>query len=187
LPCELLAGRVVMRREGRFLRGWFGHRSTLPARHHAANRQELARWRVCRRRKERSVIRSGLRRLWGAPVWNWRDAFHLFFPFRSSPLAGPLTNMVAIPFARHTKPAQCDVSCRTRPAASISTMAPSGILKSTSGVQLQRPPRRMPQPLRWTIDACEYAVQGHSRCARSIRVMNSRGTCRCALVFSWMR
>jgi hypothetical protein len=73
------AGRVVKRREDRFLRGWFGHRSTLPARSHAANRQELARWRVCRRRKERSVIRSGLRRLWGALVWNWRDAFHSFF------------------------------------------------------------------------------------------------------------
>jgi hypothetical protein len=73
--------RIMKRREGRFLRGWFG--STLPARRHAANRQELARWRVCRRRKERSVIRPVLRRLWGAPVWNWGDAFHLFFLFET--------------------------------------------------------------------------------------------------------
>lgn len=139
----LRTARVMMRGERRFLRGWFGHRSTLPARRHAANRQELARWRVCRRRKERSVIRRGLRRLWGAPVWNWRDAFHLFFPFRNSPLAGPLTNMVAIPSARHTKPAHWRVSFRTRPSAPTSIVWPSTVNK-TSGTQLHALPCRIP-------------------------------------------
>jgi hypothetical protein len=54
-----------------------------------------------------------------------------------------LTNMVAIPSARHTKPAHWRVSFRTRPSAPTSIVWPSTVNK-TSGTQLHALPCRIP-------------------------------------------